>query len=511
MIPEERLSPAVARALNIASALAQQRGRQITAFDMIESLLTAEGKASQWLRSAGLSEQICAELVQSGKTSELPFALTESLRDADKMARDLANENEVSTEHLLFAIIQQEKSIIPLLEEHGVSVSFFEKIPQADSDVSTPIPTDIRLDPVEKAVDDLASVYRILDAAANRCREGLRVVEDYARFALEDKHLSGQLKSLRHQLACLMDQLLKENGVAMRDTPSDVGTDLTARLESIRSSNRDILHSNCRRIQEAFRTIEEFAKRISPETASQIEQLRYESYTVEKALLTTQNARQRLDRISLCLLVTDALCPRGLGPVVQAALQGGCRMIQLREKTMLQRRWLDVARMLREWTSQAGALLIINDRPDIAVLSDADGVHLGQDDLSVQAARQIVGADRLIGVSTHNIAQARQAVLDGADYLGVGPCFPSKTKTFENFAGLDFVREVAEEISLPWFAIGGIHEENVGQLQEQGASRIAVSHAICGQHDPEHATRSLLNRLTPLKSYPLRRPPAAIG
>jgi thiamine-phosphate pyrophosphorylase len=126
----------------------------------------------------------------------------------------------------------------------------------------------------------------------------------------------------------------------------------------------------------------------------------------------------------------------------------------------------------------------MNDRPDLAVLTDADGVHVGQEELTVRHARRIVGPNRLIGVSTHNIEQARKAVEDGADYLGVGPVFSSQTKAFPELAGLEFVRQVAEEIRLPWYAIGGINPENLPELLSAGATRIAISHAVCSSASP---------------------------
>jgi thiamine-phosphate pyrophosphorylase len=129
------------------------------------------------------------------------------------------------------------------------------------------------------------------------------------------------------------------------------------------------------------------------------------------------------------------------------------------------------------------------------VVTDADGVHVGQNELRVKEARAIVGPRRLVGVSTHTIEQARQAVLDGADYLGVGPVFASATKSFDSLAGLEFVRQVAAEISLPWFAIGGINAENIASVVAAGASRIAVSRAILGSEDPSAAARTLREQL----------------
>jgi thiamine-phosphate pyrophosphorylase len=139
----------------------------------------------------------------------------------------------------------------------------------------------------------------------------------------------------------------------------------------------------------------------------------------------------------------------------------------------------------------------MNDRPDLARLAEADGVHVGQDELPVKEARRIVGPDALIGVSTHNLEQVRQAVLDGASYIGVGPTFPSGTKHFEEFPGLDFVRQATTETSLPAFVIGGVTLENVGTAVAAGARRVAVSQAICKADDPRRAAAEFLQSIVP--------------
>jgi thiamine-phosphate pyrophosphorylase len=153
------------------------------------------------------------------------------------------------------------------------------------------------------------------------------------------------------------------------------------------------------------------------------------------------------------------------------------------------------ARRLRQLTRGTPTLCIINDRSDIAAAVHADGVHLGQEDLGVKDARAIVGPRMLIGVSTHNIDQARAAVLDGANFLGAGPTFPSQTKKFEIFAGLDFLREVAAEIRLPTFAIGGITADNLPDVLATGISRVAVGAAVTAANNPGSAARSLLDIL----------------
>jgi thiamine-phosphate pyrophosphorylase len=211
-------------------------------------------------------------------------------------------------------------------------------------------------------------------------------------------------------------------------------------------------------------------------------------------LLGTQS-RVRLAEARLYVLVTEALCRHSLEGTVSEALAGGAQIVQLREKTLDVRTLLAKAREVRRLTRAAGALFIMNDRPDLARLADADGVHLGQDDLPVQEVRRLLDPEALIGVSTHDLAQVRQAILDGADYLGIGPTFASTTKEFDALAGLDFVRQACLETSLPAFVLGGIALDNVDQVLKAGGRRIAVSQAICAAPDPRQAARALRRKL----------------
>jgi thiamine-phosphate pyrophosphorylase len=206
-------------------------------------------------------------------------------------------------------------------------------------------------------------------------------------------------------------------------------------------------------------------------------------------------SRERLADAQLYVLVTDALCRSSLVGTVKEAALGGAQIIQLREKDLDDRTLLARARDVREVTRTSGVLFIVNDRPDIARLADADGVHLGQDDLPIREARRILGPSALIGVSTHNLDQVRRAILEGADYIGVGPTFTSQTKDFADCAGLDFIHHAVAETSLPAFAIGGIDLDNVAQVRAAGARRIAVSHAICTAEDPRAVAGQLRQAL----------------
>ncbi len=172
-------------------------------------------------------------------------------------------------------------------------------------------------------------------------------------------------------------------------------------------------------------------------------------------------------------------------------------MIQYREKGLPDRELLRRAREIRILAAQARVPFIMNDRVDLARLASCDGVHLGQEDLTPRDARRVLGPATLIGVSTHDRSQLEAAILAGAGYLGVGPVFPSATKEFSEpeLAGLGYVRLAAETTSLPWFAIGGITEENVDRVLEAGAVRVAVSGAVMRSSSPRRAVARLKARL----------------
>ena len=336
-----------------------------------------------------------------------------------------------------------------------------------------------------------ADAARILDANFNRAREATRVLEDYCRFALDDRFLTEQVKALRHGLATASARLPASLLLASRDTLRDVGTTVSAPGEYERGTPAHVAAVNLKRLQESFRSLEEFGKLFGPELGRELEALRYTAYTLERAVVLGGRSRERLAGARLYVLLTGSQCAASLEWTVEQAAAGGADVFQLREKGLSDRELVQRAREMRRWTRKAGVLFVVNDRPDIARLVEADGVHLGQDDLSVKDARRILGPDILIGVSTHTIEQVRQAVLDGADYLGVGPVFPSKTKSFEHFPGTEFVRAATSETSLPAFALGGIDAGNLGQVLTAGATRIAVSSVIAAAEDPEQAARLL--------------------
>src|SRR5262249_55291609 len=193
-----------------------------------------------------------------------------------------------------------------------------------------------------------------------------------------------------------------------------------------------VVRASFKRLQEALRSLEEYGKLLSPDLGKPLEKLRYQSYSLEQTILLGASARQRLEKLNLYVLVTGSNCAGDLEWTIDEAAAGGAQIFQLREKNLSDKELLERAKRVRRATHKAGVLFILNDRPDIARLVQADGVHLGQDDLPIRDARRIMGSHSIIGLSTHTLEQVRQAVLQGASYIGVGPAFPSRTKEFDN-------------------------------------------------------------------------------
>ena len=188
----------------------------------------------------------------------------------------------------------------------------------------------------------------------------------------------------------------------------------------------------------------------------------------------------------------------GRSPVAlaEALLAGGSRCLQLRLKPATSRDVLDVARAIHSLTRAAGALFLVNDRPDIAVLAGADGVHLGQDDLPPEAARRVLGPDRIIGISTHDPDQVRAAVAAGADYVAVGPVYATTSKVGALVPrGLDLVRAARPLVPCPLVAIGGIDATTAPDVIAAGADAVAMIGALVRTPDPAAAVRGVLARL----------------
>jgi thiamine-phosphate pyrophosphorylase len=456
--------------------------------------------------------------------AEDPVAWIRLLERARALARRYTAEGAISSGVLLLAVVDQNALLRSRLATLGAtpeSLCGF-LFPEDQSD-SAPLAIDEPLQiaglmtqgttvapPDAVPANSSLAIDRILDACMNRGREGLRVLEDYARFVLNCEQSSRTLKEIRHELT-EAEQLLFRGApyrgirtlLSARDTMQDVGTKITLDHEGTRESLRDLVTANCRRVQESLRSLEEFGKLVSPEFAAIVKQLRYRSYSVEQHLFLSTTSKTepqstcaaRLERSRVYVLITEAMCQLPWQVVVEQALVGGADILQLREKTLNDRELLSRCRWLRDACEAHGALFIVNDRPELAILSGAHGTHVGQSEIPVTDVRRLPGPEQLIGVSTHAPQQLLQAFREGSDYVGVGPVFPSGTKTFHQFPGLDYVRQAAELATGPWFPIGGITLAAVPELCQAGARRVAVTAAVTRAADPRRAVEELQQSL----------------
>lgn len=196
-------------------------------------------------------------------------------------------------------------------------------------------------------------------------------------------------------------------------------------------------------------------------------------------------------------MITDPAAGRGdaLARAAAAAIRGGADVIQLRDKAASDEELERAARALLAVTRAAGVPLVVNDRIEVARRSGADGLHLGQDDAPFSEARRILGERAIVGRSTHSPEQALAAVAEGFDYIGVGPVFSTPTKPSYIPGGLDLVRFAAQNVPIPFVAIGGIDASNVGRVTEAGARCVAVVRAVMASPDPQTTARELSDRM----------------
>ena len=387
------LTPAVARALEAS----RDRARNLGVADagplhvLLALLEENEGRVAELLLQSGAAvDAVRRTLLES------PPMSADDAPDLDRvmgaafiLAVERTVERSIASEHVLAAILREDAALRGVLEAAGVNTTALEMaaVPVAGPPLGLDEPLELA------APTELLDTARILDAAANRAREALRVIDDYTRFVLDDAFLCREVKTLRHDLTEALQSAGPLPLLEARDTLRDVGTEIATPGESRRDSPRHVVQVNLKRLQEALRSLEEFGKLVRPELGASLERLRYRTYTLERAIVLGTDARERLHAARLYLLVTGSACVTSLEFLIEEAVAGGVDMIQLREKQLPDCELLERARRVRHLTRKAGVLFIVNDRPDVARLCDADGVHLGQDDMPVREARRILGSD----------------------------------------------------------------------------------------------------------------------
>ncbi len=330
------------------------------------------------------------------------------------------------------------------------------------------------------------SIFRIIDANINRVSEGLRVLEDLGRFLDCNELITEEIKKLRHNVRKSINDLSVDL-LSNRDTPNDIGFNISQKSNLDKKTNtKELVLGNFKRVQEGLRVIEENLKVAGFYEKSKLyEKYRYETYTLEKSFCSIVFMRKKLQETDIyCITAQKHSNGRNNIDVVKELLNANIKIIQYREKdkTLLEK--YNECLIIRKLTEDYGADFIINDDLDIAILVNADGVHIGQDDLPINKVREIIGEKMLIGVSTHSSKQALEAVKNGADYIGVGPIFHTKTKkNVCDPVGLEYLQFAVKNIDIPFVTIGGIKEHNIEEVLKCGAKCIVLVTEIVGANN----------------------------
>jgi thiamine-phosphate pyrophosphorylase len=340
---------------------------------------------------------------------------------------------------------------------------------------------------------------RIIDANLNRIGEGLRLLEDIARLLLNDAGLTQQLKTMRHELVT-GDWSFNRQLLNARNSEADIGINIEAPEQEKPRELPLMVVANSRRVQESLRTVEELAKlpditpKLNPE---KFKQARFNLYSIERNLLSRLLRQDKIKHIPglYAIIDTQALKGRSHLKVASQVIHGGARTIQLRDKLLSKTELLPIAQQLKNLCAEHNVLFIVNDYLDIALAADADGLHLGQNDLPIKAARKLLPIDKILGCSTTTVEQAVTAEAEGADYIAVGSIYPTISKETAKVIGLDGLHQIKQAVTLPLVAIGGITKDNAAEVIAAGASSVAIISAILQAKSPEEAARQIAARL----------------
>lgn len=337
------------------------------------------------------------------------------------------------------------------------------------------------------------AIYRIIDANCNRAREGLRTAEEFCRFAIQHQQLAEKCKKIRHQLSTLISKISPQHLIAARDTQNDIGCNMKIADQMKRQCLEDCVTAALARTVEALRVITESVSIIDAKLPQEFEKIRYECYILEKdiALFGFPTVKFKNTRLYCILTVQTDI---NVLKISKQCAAGGADCMQLRAKNISDAELLPIAREFVKICKEHNVVSIINDRADIAIASDADGVHLGQNDLPANEIRKLQLKPLIIGVSTHSMAELAAAIEQMPHYVGVGAVFATNTKNNVKICGLDYIRQATnflQDKAVEAVAIGGITPENVDSVLAAGAKKIAVASCVCLAENPTDICKKL--------------------
>tara|TARA_Y100000766_G_C18869077_1_gene587294 strand:- start:587 stop:1636 length:1050 start_codon:yes stop_codon:yes gene_type:complete len=335
-------------------------------------------------------------------------------------------------------------------------------------------------------------IYQIIDANLDRAREGLRVLEDWARFGLGNQDFVIKIKNFRQLLGKNHLEIYKKYRNHLEDRCKGL-----AHIEQIkRKSPEKIISSNSSRVQEALRVIEEYSRGHNLPLAEIASEIRYEIYTLEIELLNFNYRKNAKEIILENNLYAVTGGKEKLLENVENILIAGVKIIQHRFKDGKDKDHLLEAIEINRLCKKYNALFIVNDRVDIALASNADGIHLGQDDLNLETAKKLLGSSKIIGITANNANDIRSAIEGGCDYLGIGPVFKTSTKKNKEPLGVKKIKYLTKDVKIPWFAIGGITKTNIISLKKYGIRKVALVSALMNSEDPMLEAKIILKELS---------------
>jgi len=335
-------------------------------------------------------------------------------------------------------------------------------------------------------------ISQIIDANLDRAREGLRVLEDWARFGLGHKDLVIRIKNFRQILGKNHLDFYKQSRNHIQDQCQGL-----PHIEQIkRKSNQEIICSNSARVQEALRVIEEFSRDHNYNLSEISSKIRYEIYKLEIELLNFSNRREAVEIIKKNHLYAITDQKENLLEIIEDILIGGVKIIQYRNKKSKDKDYLKEAIAIKKICKKYHALFIVNDRVDIALAVNADGIHLGKDDMDIKTARGILGNSKIIGKSANNAIDISDAIKNGCDYIGIGPVFKTSTKKDKEPLGLEKIKKLTRDIKIPWFAIGGIKKKDISNLKKNGIRKVSLVSGIINAEDPKEEAIMILKGLS---------------
>ncbi|MDY6935490.1 MAG: thiamine phosphate synthase [Spirochaetota bacterium] len=323
-------------------------------------------------------------------------------------------------------------------------------------------------------------IYSAIDANINRTLEGLKICEDVYRFIYHETRLAGRIKEIRHDFIKEVRVFPDTPLLNARDVESDQLKFIDLESERRRDSLEELVKRNLHRSIEALRAIEEFTKLLDIQLIhNPFQRIRFSLYNLEKELISNILKVRKIEKLKnslYAILDSSLIHDEGYSQTASRLIDGGARVIQLRMKSVPVKSVLSVAKEISAICRERRVLFIINDYPDIARISNADGVHLGQDDLPLKDARLILPPDMLIGISTHTFPQAMIAYEEGADYIALGPIYDTRSKYDQLLKGIEMevVRDLVEKINIPIVCIGGLEPEGVSWLKGLGYSSFAL-------------------------------------